>query len=337
MDFEKKIGVDLRSRITEIEEKVPANLKKLVLILGDSGEGKSSLLNYIAEVPLEAKLDEELDEFEIITQKPVSGAEINKGSVSKTKMPAGWEKYWDCPGFDDTRGPEIELINAFSIYKLTENAMKVKILLVISENTIYGNRSQSFLKVINNVANCFDQTNNLEQSLGLIVAKREKLTPNKLRKKFALLLAEQAKEENFTAAQKNILQSWISENSHIFFFDVPQQIGPIDKTQRNLIVEGIEQIEWLNQPQPKISIKSEAREEIRFLFSEVQQDLKNVVCEHFYNDVFSYLKDLINNSPRIFNLKKVKKYYKQISFRISFSNENKTGFFNNNREYKQLV
>lgn len=322
MDLEKKFGVDLRSRITEIEETVPANLNEVALILGDSGEGKSSILNYIAEVSLEAKFDEEINEFEIITQTPIYGAEINKGSVSKTKMPAGWEKYWDCPGFDDTRGPEIELINAFSIYKLTENAKNVKILLVISENTIKGNRSQSFLKVINNVANCFDQTNNLSQSLGLIVTKREKLNIKILRNIFSRLLAEQEDQKTFTAAQKNILQSWISENSHIFFFDIPKKEGAIATTQRNLIVEGIEQIEWLNKPQPKISIESEAREEIRFLFHEVLKDLKDVICQHFYDEAFHYLKGLVINSQRIYDLRKNLLNLKERMDEISINDQN---------------
>lgn len=40
--------------------------------------------------------------------------------------------YWDCPGFNDTKGVEPDIINGFYIKRIFDIANSVKILIVIS-------------------------------------------------------------------------------------------------------------------------------------------------------------------------------------------------------------
>jgi len=40
--------------------------------------------------------------------------------------------YWDCPGFEDTKGVEQDIANGFFIKEIFDNSERVKILLVTS-------------------------------------------------------------------------------------------------------------------------------------------------------------------------------------------------------------
>ena len=40
--------------------------------------------------------------------------------------------YWDCPGFEDTKGVEQDIANGFFIKQIFDNSEMVKILLVTS-------------------------------------------------------------------------------------------------------------------------------------------------------------------------------------------------------------
>src|SRR3954447_23453064 len=109
---------EIYKHISKIDENIPLQQEEVVIIVGDTGEGKTSLLNYLAEIPLFSRDNGSFGEFTINANIPLEGMEIVDGCVSKTALPSSWNEYWDCPGFGDTRGPVQDIVNAFSIYKL---------------------------------------------------------------------------------------------------------------------------------------------------------------------------------------------------------------------------
>jgi hypothetical protein len=60
--------------------------------------------------------------------------------------------YWDCPGFNDTKGAEPDITNGFYIKRIFDTGKEVKILIVISENTIQG-RVNKFFAVLKKLEN----------------------------------------------------------------------------------------------------------------------------------------------------------------------------------------
>ncbi|CAJ0825849.1 8060_t:CDS:2 [Entrophospora sp. SA101] len=60
---------EIHQHVNKINEKIPLLQKEMVIIIGDTGEGKSSLLNYLAEVPMFSKEKEE--GFVVCTESPL--------------------------------------------------------------------------------------------------------------------------------------------------------------------------------------------------------------------------------------------------------------------------
>ena len=101
---------------------------KDVIFLGNTGSGKSTVVNYLAGKQLEAIEDED-DEIVIIAPDAVEGMEIGQDMSSCTKIPTRWVSdeniaYWDCPGFGDTEGPVQDITNAYYIHKLFDKSQK---------------------------------------------------------------------------------------------------------------------------------------------------------------------------------------------------------------------
>lgn len=164
---------DIKKYIKTVNEKVKGDLKELekldvkevVITLGMTGEGKSTLLNFLAGKSFQAIKTAGQWKLEILTgENYLDGITPGHTVNSTTSEPAYWydtdnkRVYYDCPGFADTRvgenaSAEIKEIinathnikNAYSIEKLF-NAFQenVKILLVAAESSIQ-NKGVAFL------------------------------------------------------------------------------------------------------------------------------------------------------------------------------------------------
>jgi len=117
----KKIIDKIEQGIKEIKKHKDEG-KDITLVLGNTGSGKSVVANSLAGVQLDivprGKKDTKVEVFD--SSKPHSA--IDEFS-SKTSIPVRLvgkdEKiYWDCPGFEDSRGPEFDIPNAVFIEQL---------------------------------------------------------------------------------------------------------------------------------------------------------------------------------------------------------------------------
>ncbi|CAH1764903.1 15193_t:CDS:2 [Entrophospora sp. SA101] len=284
---------EIYQHINKINEKIPLQQEEMVIIIGDTGEWKSSLLNYLAEVPLFVKKGKGFGRFVIYAENPLGDSEITDGCVSKTSLPSGWKEYWVCPGFGDTRGEVQDIVNAYSIYKLIKSAKKIKVLVTVSETTITGSRSRSFLNLIHNVGETFKNTDEdkLVQGLCLVVTKNETLNLKKMRNGLLEILEEQDDQENFSLTQKKILGSLSSPESQIVFFNAPTGEGLISGEGRSQILEGIKKISYLEKPEPSISIPAESKYLIKNLADKLNNDIENFIKHKFYPGILGKLID----------------------------------------------
>jgi hypothetical protein len=109
----------------------------------------------------------------------LNAPKIGHKKDSETAIPNKWQSadgkliYWDCPGFDDTKGPEQDIPNAFYIKRIFDTAKNVKLVLVIDDNDLNGPRANYVKKLADTLGALFDQ-NNLTQvmnGLSLVVTK----------------------------------------------------------------------------------------------------------------------------------------------------------------------
>ncbi len=74
-------------------------------------------------------------------EAPSNYIKIGSGCVYKTIIPNKWVGpnnvvYWDCPGFNDTKGSEQDITNGFYIKSIFDKSEEVKVIIAISEKTI---------------------------------------------------------------------------------------------------------------------------------------------------------------------------------------------------------
>jgi predicted GTPase len=115
---------------------------KAILILGETGAGKSTLTSLFKGIPLKAK-QSDLGMFVIEAQQQknqAEGVEIGHSMVSKTKIPAKIESnkgsltVWDCPGFGDQGREQIQdIANAFYIQRLFDTNKELKFILAVPD------------------------------------------------------------------------------------------------------------------------------------------------------------------------------------------------------------
>ncbi|WP_425363420.1 hypothetical protein [Candidatus Tisiphia endosymbiont of Hybos culiciformis] len=153
--------------------------KKGILLLGNTGAGKSTLTHLFSGRKLQAIMDDETDELVIDAMQPLDDIVIGHKMASETKIPnkcfAKDIIIWDCPGFNDT-DPVQEIANSFYIKRLFETTEQLKFVLVIAESDLRSKRGNDFLETLSNFIKSFKDIGSIEGSISLVVTH---VPPNK--------------------------------------------------------------------------------------------------------------------------------------------------------------
>ncbi|CAG8559786.1 6678_t:CDS:2 [Racocetra fulgida] len=87
---------EIQNHFNEINDRI-SQQENAIIIIGNTGEGKSTLLGYLTGIPLFSNEDEFGDY--IISADNSSGININDRPISQTSLPICREIYWDCPEY----------------------------------------------------------------------------------------------------------------------------------------------------------------------------------------------------------------------------------------------
>ena len=147
----------------------------IVIFLGSTGSGKSTLLNFLSGIPLVIDEDSEL---QLAENSYPGGFSIGKSSISETTFPQfvslNGSVYYDMPGFEESRGGCIDLMNACFIKNIIENATSVKIAVVVGQDEITAGRGKRFLKSYNGFKNLIASSICIENPSVLVITKSSK-------------------------------------------------------------------------------------------------------------------------------------------------------------------
>ncbi len=151
--------------------------KDALMVIGNTGAGKSTCLNYLIGCKLEGKNPHELgldglEELIVIAPDSPLGEvmPISHEETSKTFIPQVEASrtdpsiaYCDCPGFLDNRGAEINIANAVNIRRTLQAARSVKTLILINYHSLLADRSRGLRETLSICSQLFGKPANLER------------------------------------------------------------------------------------------------------------------------------------------------------------------------------
>ena len=130
-----------------------ASGKDIILVVGNTGAGKSAFVNYLAGCRMREECVPGSIEKGVIADNPIM--EIGHGFNSLTAFPQlhtdpkSYITYCDCPGFLDNRGPECDVSNAFAIKAIVEKAKSIKgIVVIVNYSSLRADKGRSLFETV---------------------------------------------------------------------------------------------------------------------------------------------------------------------------------------------
>jgi energy-coupling factor transporter ATP-binding protein EcfA2 len=137
----------------------------IVAFLGNTGSGKSTLVNFLAGKAIVVGTDGE--DYVLADPNDQSAMVIGTGGNSETLYPKFIDvdglRFFDLPGFNDTDGSERNLVNAAFIRQILLDAASVRLVFVVGQDQFTADRSASVRQMFHCLKHLFviDQGVNL--------------------------------------------------------------------------------------------------------------------------------------------------------------------------------
>ncbi|MBF0207427.1 MAG: hypothetical protein HQK53_11115 [Oligoflexia bacterium] len=332
---------NLKQGIAEVENRIQEQIlshqgvgtNRRVVVLGQTGNGKSTLINFLAgrNLTMEEIEGEGVARRNLVVDNPLPGFAFSHDINVGTRLPAAWfyqspgdgvnvdvsnnAVFWDCPGFGDTRGSIDQISNAFAINKILKYPssdglpLQIKIVLVISEELI-TERAEIFLGLLDRLTKLIPDYQQLQRSLVLVFSKHRQ--ENDVRQQVIEISAQVSAGAGEAAVgeggqrvavtpQTTALLRYIAAhaNERIALFPMPEEVeleqpGPFRHDDiREEILQKIAAASYMAEPESRISIEPEARELARNFANSINADITNMLRDNATNEIIEHFKTVI--------------------------------------------
>ncbi|XP_037039435.1 uncharacterized protein LOC119076658 [Bradysia coprophila] len=171
---------DVLNYIDNVQKKLNVTQNSnIILVIGNTGCGKSTLVHYVAGDYSRMFALEPLNpnsvNFEIRDELDPDIGRITLATESRTLIPVistdeNHNAWMDCPGFGDTRNETVEIATAFLIKRVIESASNMKIVLVMNYNSVTNSRDD-FDNLLSRATQLMKNVSRFENSISLVVTK----------------------------------------------------------------------------------------------------------------------------------------------------------------------
>ena len=292
--------------------------ENIVMFIGKTGAGKSTTIHYLAGSKMKKVKDKNnLDHIQCVDQtvdnkcknittsaerrsetRYVSTVQINlqKRGINITNN--NTINLCDCPGIEDTNGPEVDISNALGIISMLNKVNSVKPVVLIPYNELEG-RSQEFTKFGKSLVDFIPNFNTHKDNIIFLISK---VKEKKLNDIHNILLniqkhiggADKSNDQYTSFIDYMVYKSNIKDSQ-------VRIIDPLNKGQRDTLLEYICRSEFIEYPisnfYPCISLDSKAKikDQIKIFGHHIQEALeqnKNDIAT-YYLKLWKYLIDLL--------------------------------------------
>ena len=293
-----ELAVENEKLMMEGLNQISNTVTNAVMVLGQTGSGKSAFINLLAGKPLVSRLHNHTREFLLESTDMLPGITIGNDNPSETSIPHSWihngnTAYWDCPGFNDNRGIEYEITNAFLIKKLFDANKNCKILIVVSDTDLNDRRAINLLSSIRALDNFFQSdVEKIKSGLMLVVSGAN---PDKTDKHIQETLRGiiNAPQIALTDPQKELFQLFI--NNPIIIFKRPVVEGPFDISCAQEYLDKIESLGVINNLRVKSIISPASNLLVLETYTNLLRSI-NLEIDNLTNSLSLQLRNYITSS-----------------------------------------
>lgn len=275
----------------------------ITVVLGTTGGGKSTLINYLVGSKIHVRWDQDQQEAILEIPKPIM--KVCHGLDSCTFAPEFYEDktqnlvYLDCPGFLDSKGVVHEILNALSIQKAIKCASKVNFIVTVTEAAISTRVGITELKsTIDSLESFAKDFEKFQDSILLVITKGKHSTIRDDIKYAEVHLKQALLRSDLSEYQKKFIQFVVENKKFQFSFKSPvdEMDGQIISTEaKDKIALQIKQLKPVDKPSEfDIKISPDAKNRVTEFADLVNNNIKSSIEKfgiHVHNNIMKQRKD----------------------------------------------
>ena len=186
--------------------------KDLVLVIGNTGSGKSTVINYLLGNKMKAEFHKGKKVIVGMSQDEINYPKIGLSNLSETLYPMVYEDlfnnliYCDCPGFGENRGVSEEICGEISIEIAIKLANSIKaILIIINANELDAKRGECLSQLNHRLLKLFKNFDEIIQSIFFVFTK---VDDNDITSEHLIQQIEQKIDDQVSLSSKKSQSMW---------------------------------------------------------------------------------------------------------------------------------